>query len=76
MIRKQGEVVPAGMAANVIEAFEDKPMNFDAWDIDIYYREKPYAVQYPAQWEVLESGPSRVVLALSGSSYSLPLSSR
>jgi alpha-mannosidase len=57
------EVVPAGMAANVIEAFEDKPMNFDAWDIDIYYLEKPYAVQYPAQWEVLESGPSRVVLA-------------
>ena len=29
-------VLPKGMAANVIEAFEDKPMYYDAWDIDIY----------------------------------------
>lgn len=25
---------------NVFQLFEDKPMNFDAWDIDIYYQEK------------------------------------
>ncbi|HAQ6635334.1 TPA: alpha-mannosidase [Enterococcus faecium] len=25
---------------NVLQLFEDKPMNFDAWDIDIYYQEK------------------------------------
>lgn len=56
------EVVPEGMAANVIEAFEDRPMNFDAWDIDIYYREKPYAVQHPTKWEVVENGPDRVVI--------------
>jgi len=59
----QREVIPEGAAANVIQAFEDKPMNYDAWDIDIYYREKPYAVQHPTQWEVLENGPSRVVIA-------------
>ncbi len=57
------EVLPEGMAANVIEAFEDKPMYYDAWDIDIYYREKPYAVQHPVEWKVLENGPSRVVIA-------------
>ena len=59
----QREVVPEGMAANVIEAFEDKPMEHDAWDIDIYYREKRYSVQQACEWEVLENGPSRVVLA-------------
>ena len=25
---------------NVLQLFEDKPMNFDAWDIDLYYQEK------------------------------------
>jgi len=25
-----------------LEAFEDKPLNFDAWDIDVFYKEKPY----------------------------------
>ena len=28
---------------NVLAAFEDKPQRFDAWDIDVYYKEKPYA---------------------------------
>lgn len=27
-------------AGNVFELFEDKPMAYDAWDIDIYYQEK------------------------------------
>lgn len=56
------EVIPAGKAANVLQAFEDKPMNYDAWDIDIYYQEKPYDVQHPVKWEVLENGPYRVVV--------------
>lgn len=34
------EVIAAGQAANVLLAFEDKPMNYDDWDIDIYYQEK------------------------------------
>ncbi len=56
------EVLPKGALANVIEAFEDRPMYWDAWDIDIYYREKPYPVQHPVKWDVLENGPSRVVI--------------
>ncbi|HWI65452.1 MAG TPA: glycoside hydrolase family 38 C-terminal domain-containing protein, partial [Symbiobacteriaceae bacterium] len=31
------EVLAPGRAANVLQAFEDKPMHYDAWDIDIYY---------------------------------------
>ncbi|HEM3629415.1 TPA: alpha-mannosidase [Streptococcus suis] len=27
-------------SGNVFQLFEDKPMNFDAWDIDIFYQEK------------------------------------
>lgn len=34
------EVLKRGECGNVLQAFEDKPKNFDAWDIDIYYQEK------------------------------------
>lgn len=60
----QREVVPAGMIANELQAFEDRPMNFDAWDIDLYYQEKQYPVDNLTKWEVLEDGPDRVVVGL------------
>ncbi|MFZ7946248.1 alpha-mannosidase [Neobacillus sp. 19] len=37
--KETGREVLAGKG-NVFQLFEDKPMNFDAWDIDIYYSEK------------------------------------
>lgn len=33
-------VLKAGGYGNVLQLFEDKPMNWDAWDIDIFYNEK------------------------------------
>lgn len=38
------EIIPEGKAANQLQAFEDRPMRFNAWDIDIYYQEKEYTV--------------------------------
>lgn len=35
--------IDCGRPMNVLAAFEDKPQRFDAWDIDVYYKEKPYA---------------------------------
>lgn len=34
------EVLKADGRGNVLQIFEDKPMNWDAWDIDIYYNDK------------------------------------
>lgn len=34
------EILAQGAKGNILQVFEDKPMNFDAWDIDIYYQEK------------------------------------
>jgi hypothetical protein len=34
------EVLAPGARGNVLQAFEDKPLRFDAWDIDIYYQQK------------------------------------
>ncbi|WP_461218074.1 alpha-mannosidase [Lapidilactobacillus salsurivasis] len=37
--KRLGREILSG-TGNVFQLFEDKPMNFDAWDIDIYYQEK------------------------------------
>lgn len=44
---------------NAFLTFEDKPMDFDAWDIDVYYQEKMYPVQDVAEIKVIETGPIR-----------------
>ena len=59
------EVLAEGKTGNVLQAFEDKPMNFDAWDVDIYYQEKMREVVDFVGAEVEEAGPLRGVLRLS-----------
>ena len=39
------EILKAGETGNRLVVYEDRPMNFDAWDIDIYYQEKGYKVE-------------------------------
>ncbi len=53
------EVIAAGEAANRLIAFEDRPLNFDAWDINIYYADKPSFVDDVTSWRVVETGPLR-----------------
>lgn len=60
----QREVLPEGACANVLQMFEDKPMNFDAWDIDIYYQEKMWEITELRRMEVTECGPLRLVIRL------------
>ncbi|WP_237690978.1 alpha-mannosidase [Paenibacillus caui] len=56
------EVLKPGQPANVLQVFEDKPMTFDAWDIDIFYQEKMKVVDHLQELSVLEDGPLRGVL--------------
>jgi alpha-mannosidase len=56
------EVLPPGRPANVLQAFEDKPLRFDAWDIDIYYQQKGRDVGDLVESAVEERGPERGVL--------------
>lgn len=53
-----------GQPMNVLQAFEDKPLRFDAWDIDVFYKEKPYGPMELVSREVLEEGSVRGVLRL------------
>ena len=58
------EVLAPGERANVLQVFEDKPLRFDAWDIDIFYKEKMWEVTDLAEVTVEEEGPERGVLRL------------
>ncbi|SKA85409.1 alpha-mannosidase [Clostridium sp. USBA 49] len=58
------EVIAKGKLGNVLSAYEDKPFNFDAWDIDIYYKDKEYVVDNLISAEVVEQGSERGTLKL------------
>jgi alpha-mannosidase len=57
--RADREVIAAGERGNQLLAFEDRPLNFDAWDINIYYADKPYLIEDVSSWRVVETGPLR-----------------
>lgn len=50
-------VIPEGERANVLQVFEDKPLDYDAWDIDIFYQEKMREITNLTAFEVAEMGP-------------------
>ena len=58
------EVLAEGERANVLQVFEDKPRDFDAWNIDIFYQEKVREITDLVSAEVVENGGLRAVLRL------------
>jgi alpha-mannosidase len=53
------EVLQPGHRGNQLQAFEDKPSDCDAWNIDIYYQEKMWEVNDVTGIETVEDGPVR-----------------
>lgn len=39
------EALPAGAVANQMQAFEDRPQMWDAWDIDIFYQDRMWLAE-------------------------------
>jgi alpha-mannosidase len=63
--RRHGrEVLAPGARGNVLQVFEDRPLAFDAWDIDLHYQEKMSEVDELVEAVVEESGPLRGTLRL------------
>ncbi|MEN6385710.1 MAG: glycoside hydrolase family 38 C-terminal domain-containing protein [Phycisphaerales bacterium] len=58
------EIVPAGKAANQMLAFEDRPLSWDAWDIDIFYEDKVFFSEPADSIKVIETGPLRASLEI------------
>lgn len=58
-------VLKTGQYGNVLEIYEDKPMDFDAWDIDIFYGQKQELVKCDRAPELVECGSLRAVTRFS-----------
>ncbi len=58
------EVLAPGQCANQLIAYEDRPLTYDAWDIDLYYEEKPYPLRDNVQIRPLEEGPVRATVEI------------
>lgn len=53
------QVIKDKLPFNQLIAFEDKPSDFDNWNIDIYYEEKSWNINDIEKIEVVEQGPIR-----------------
>lgn len=48
----QREVLKEGTTSNKLVVYEDRPYEYDAWNIDNFYTEKSYSVNEVVLWEV------------------------
>lgn len=55
-------VLRAGQLGNVLEIYEDKPLCFDAWEIDIFHTEKMDRIPACAPVQLIECGLLRIVV--------------
>lgn len=58
------QVLKEQQCGNLLQAFEDKPHNFDAWDINLYYQDKVWELKNYESIEVAEEGPVRACLKI------------
>lgn len=57
------EILAAGGLGNVLEVFEDKPILYDAWDMDIFYTQKRETMQAECPPVLTENGPLQAVVS-------------
>lgn len=58
------EVLKEGERGNVIRMYEDKPIYYDNWDIDIFYTEKYWDATDVSRMEWTEMGSTRATLEI------------
>jgi alpha-mannosidase len=62
--RSRREVILPGATGNQLVLYEDRPLFWDAWDIDAFYEEKPTPVHDTSAWRVTEEGPLRAAVEI------------
>ncbi|MEJ6389171.1 alpha-mannosidase [Gymnodinialimonas ulvae] len=60
--RARREVLKPGTFGNRLELFEDRPVSWDAWDIDIFFEDRGEVVGGLTRIKVVETGPLRAVV--------------
>jgi alpha-mannosidase len=58
------DVLSDAAVANQLQAFEDRPIDWDAWDIDPFYDDTMWTAQGAKSVRVVESGPLRAMIEI------------
>ncbi len=58
------EVLAPGEIGNVLQAFEDRPISWDAWDIDAFFEDRCEVIDDLSRLTIAESGPLRCAVKL------------
>ncbi len=58
------EMIKPDRVGNELITYEDRPMNWDNWDIDFFYTKKRYDADYVSDLKILENGPIRNVIEI------------
>ena len=61
------DVVAADNTANQLQAFEDRPISWDAWDIDPDFEDRQDNIDEPGVVDIIENGPIRASVCISRS---------
>lgn len=61
---EEREVLLENQVGNRLTAFEDKPLRWQAWDVEIYYNDKPYHIDNVISAQVVEDGPVRKAIRI------------
>ena len=56
------ELIQEGRCGNVLRTYEDRPMQWDNWDIDVFYQRKPYEADWYSPARDIENGEVRMVV--------------
>ncbi|NRB00758.1 MAG: hypothetical protein HRU32_13225 [Rhodobacteraceae bacterium] len=59
------DVLDDGACGNRLQLFEDRPLVWDAWDIDPFFEDRLEELDGPAEIEIVEDTPVRVSLRVS-----------
>ena len=62
--REDRELLQPGQCGNMLMTYEDKPHNYDAWDVNCYYTEKSWTVDQVESIEVTECGDVQASLTV------------
>ena len=63
-VRHERELVADVASGNQLVLYEDRPMFWEAWDIDAFYPEKSYPIHDISDWRVIEEGPLRATIEI------------
>jgi len=58
------QILQPGKCGNVLQIFDDRPANWEAWDIDINYRDKMWEVDDVVSCDVISAGPVQGTLRI------------